>query len=1128
MRAIDSDDLVHWIELHPAVGQWLAVRIGKRPRGIRQLPELWSEWSCATQRPLTTDLMLIGRDEEGARIHRWLRDRPSIFSLQGETADEAIAFLSAVINELPPAYRDPYLARALVPEDADTARILADGLSPLIIVLNSPEPGLAQHIAAKGHHVFAAFGADTDPSEDTVRLTRPRRHEIEECLMGMGFDHHEARNLANDTARSLTVLRRLIPAAPRHQPHWAKAQPSKALLVALLAGGWIDENKQDRAIIEALAEQKYDQFVGEITPLVVTLDGPIRKSGGAWKLASPRDAWLLLSRYLTNADVERFIQAFSMVLSEIDPRFNMPEGEEPLGLLRDVAPSYSGLLRRGLSETIILMSLFGDRAVCVSHPDKKAERAVADLLAKADEQLWWSLSSDFQRLAEGAPEAFLDGLSDALVRSPTPLSALFRQGNDTIFGREYLSDLLWALERLAWSVPLFGRVSSVLAGLAEIDPGGRFVNRPANTLRHLFLLWSPQTNATLDERLRVLDILRRRRPNSSWALMIAITPKAHDTSTPNARPQWRDFSIDRTEDVTYDLIRRGAAQIVTRLLHDVGVDVGRWEQMISLVGGLEPTLRDMASARLREATPMITQDGERAKLRATLRGFLNHHRSFPDAEWAIPESELENFQCVYDQLEPSDLLERHAYLFNTGKVLVRPSGHQWEVNEKLAGQLRVEAVEALISEGGAADILRLARAVKNAEWVGRAAMESSTSDAIKAELLKTGLRSDDQREADLAHGMIIARRVLRSPTWTDDLWERTTSEGWGPRAVERLLFALPIDRTTWNRAAAAGADVETAYWKQVSVFLTRGSSEEIIYAAEKLIGVSRARHAVDLLGQNVQTGLPSTLVIRALRSALLEKIGADGSNGNDVTMFSYYIAKLLQALDVAADVGEREIVELEWAYFQVLQHSERPARTLQKALASNPAFFMEILCAVYVPSKDSGIVEPEPEDREKAQAVALQAWRLLRDWRRVPGSDDNGEIDGGALETWVKEVRKHCAACGRVEVGDRQIGNILAAAATDKDGIWPPAPIRDVIEITRSRELETGILVGVYNRRGVTMRSPLDGGAQERDLATNYRRCSKAVALEWSRTSALLEKIARSFEDVGRHEDEAAEQREWL
>jgi hypothetical protein len=304
-----------------------------------------------------------------------------------------------------------------------------------------------------------------------------------------------------------------------------------------------------------------------------------------------------------------------------------------------------------------------DRAVCVSSPNERAERAVADLLGKADEHLWWSLNSDFQRLAEGAPEAFLDGLSDALARSPTPLSVLFKQGKDTIFGREYLSDLLWALERLAWSVPLFARVSSVLAGLAEIDPGGRFTNRPANTLRHIFLLWSPQTNATLEERLCVLDILRRRHPNSSWALMIAITPKAQDISTPNVRPQWRDFSIDRMEEVTYDLIGRGATEIITRLLHDVGVDVGRWEQVISLVGGLEPTLRAMASARLRKEATLITNGGDRAKLRDILRRFLNHHRSFPDAEWAISESELENFQCVYDQLEPSDLLERHAYPF---------------------------------------------------------------------------------------------------------------------------------------------------------------------------------------------------------------------------------------------------------------------------------------------------------------------------------------------------------------------------------------------------------------------------------------------------------------------------------
>ena len=45
VRAYDADDLVHWIELHPAVGHWLAVTMGSRPQGVVQLEEAWDEWS---------------------------------------------------------------------------------------------------------------------------------------------------------------------------------------------------------------------------------------------------------------------------------------------------------------------------------------------------------------------------------------------------------------------------------------------------------------------------------------------------------------------------------------------------------------------------------------------------------------------------------------------------------------------------------------------------------------------------------------------------------------------------------------------------------------------------------------------------------------------------------------------------------------------------------------------------------------------------------------------------------------------------------------------------------------------------------------------------------------------------
>jgi hypothetical protein len=54
-----------------------------------------------------------------------------------------------------------------------------------------------------------------------------------------------------------------------------------------------------------------------------------------------------------------------------------------------------------------------------------------------------------------------------------------------------------------------------------------------------------------------------------------------------------------------------------------------------------------------------------------------------------------------------------------------------------------------------------------------------------------------------------------------------------------------------------------------------------------------------------------------------------------------------------------------------------------------------------------------------------------------------------------------------------------------------------------------------------------DGGAQERELARYYRQCSQATALEWPRTSALLEQIAESYEHEGTRHDEDTERRDW-
>jgi hypothetical protein len=242
-------------------------------------------------------------------------------------------------------------------------------------------------------------------------------------------------------------------------------------------------------------------------------------------------------------------------------------------------------------------------------------------------------------------------------------------------------------------------------------------------------------------------------------------------------------------------------------------------------------------------------------------------------------------------------------------------------------------------------------------------------------------------------------------------------------------------------------------------------------------------------------------------------------------MRAYYLGTIFDYLESDASVSEDEIAQLEWTYFQALRFSQHAPRNLHRALARRPTFFVDLIKALYLP--DTGVGEPPPPDPDKAQRIAGHAWQILHDWATVPGSDNSGTIDGSVLDAWVKEARKLLFEAGRANFGDMQIGNILSAAARRNDALWPPEPVRDVIDTVRSKPLETGFQTGVYNRRGVTWRTPTDGGDQERALAVQYREHAESLRFDWPRTSACLARIADSYEEDAKRADERAEQMDW-
>ncbi|WP_244425787.1 helix-turn-helix domain-containing protein [Rhizobium etli] len=1127
VRAYDGTNLVHWIELYPAIGLWLAIALGKRPVGALDLREHWLEWSLATRWPLSTELLLSDRDESATRVLRWLREPSSVLAVKGESPEEVSAFFYSAITQLPQEIAEHYLCRCLVAASPEMARLAGDSATPLIIVVLDPEPGLVQLLAKKGHHVLAAYGQDNASSKIEVVLERPSRESIEVSLHGIGVPPESAKSLARESARSLSILRRQMPGVAGRLPRWAQEAPSQSLLASLLAGGWDESNEGDRTILSRLADMPYEQFVAGIAGFAGNFDSPLRRVGSTWKLASPRDAWGLLARHLSTVHVERFAAVAFDVLSATDPRFEMSQEERWYAPIRGVHPQFSEHLRHGIGEVLILLALFGSFASSVPSADRLPDGIVRDLLDGADRQRWWSLSRDFRLLAEASPLSFLSALDDALVMDNSPVAVLFGQDDSPLFGTEHLSPLLWALEALAWSPDYLGRVASILAALDEIDPGGRYTNRPGNSLKTTFLLWAPQTHATLEQRLRVLDRLRLRFPKAAWKLMLAILPKGHDSFSPAPTPRWRDFYARAPEVVTYAVIEKGALAVIDRLLVDVSTDVSRWEALLDRWANLGAK-RGEALQKLKELHRQITNEDDRRALRTKLRAILHHNRNFSDAAWALPEEELAHFQEIYDSLNPHDPIGQVSWLFETSAAVPNPVGG-WSERDAQLQEERRKAVENIFRNLGVDGVFALVHTVQEKGFLGIAVAEADLGVPTQQdEILLRALMSEGEDGFGLARGIIFALRGKKADGWAEALLAQVKEGGGADDAILTILLALPVSSGTWLLAGQIGAEIEAQYWRKAPILLVDEEPADTAFALNKLIEVGRARHAVHLVGLRSHNGmkLDSNLLVRVLREAAQQPIDSE-TDSNEATMFQHYVAEIFADLDKREDLDANDMLMLEWMYLPLLEYSQRPAKLIMRELASNPQLFVEMISAIYKPSDESGVADDVQLEPERAKILAHKAFDLLRLWDVVPGSSDDGTIDQTALEGWVREARRLARSVGREDIADQKIGEILACSGVGKDSIWPAEAVREVIESVRSGQVDTGVMIGRRNLRGVTTRLPGDGGVQEHQLVATYREWSRATALEWPRTSAILENIAKGYEQDARWHDDDAERLDW-
>ena len=1117
---IDGVKLADWLREYPALGKWMATKLHwtRDLGGLSTAAEHWNNLvsECAPgDPPYPPRLFTVGRASACEALQDLFEGKTNALMLFAESPQDVADFVSAFLAGLDPDTSRAFSHRCLYIKDEEVWRSIVEIRPPHVLVagprlkLETEEGAELRAIALRqGHSVIVPLcGVWPGNSPEILKLQSPSQPEIESALKESGYSDIRAKELSRIGGDRISALRRHLHGTLPPYAIWGNAT---LIAQAGLVGKWDGSNPADRSALEDLLGKEYGEWIERLRPDTLRSDSPLIQDGEKWRLVARGEAWNCLGNRITDDDLERFRETAIGVLGECDPKFDLPKENRFAASIHSKVLAHSDLIRSGIAETLALMGSRLEALSSCSHgkAETTAILVVRELLNKASWERWASLDALMPLLAEAAPDEFLNAVESALIDlDNTPFHKIFAEEGETILGGwNYISGLLWALETLAWSPKHLSRVSVILADIASVDPGGNWANRPANSLVNIFVPWHVQTTASFKNRKFAIEAVLKEQPVVGWRLLLALLPHSQGHTLGSNRPIWREYiPRDWKGGVLQSECWEQIAAFAELLTNLAKADSEKLCELVKRLPDLPKPARDSLLKHLTTSEVVSLPEGDRLPLWENLDKLVRRHRKFPDSKWALPEDAVNKIAETAQALAPTSPEFKYRHLFSARDLDLFDGKGNYDEQQKHLNEARQAAIFEILDGGSLGAALEFATKVTAPYEVGRA-LGVIASDELEVEILPSLLDSEESASVRVVDGFISARFWKLKADWVDTVFEKN----WTPEHRVKFLICLPFNGEIWRRVSLHLEEThEPLYWRSARAS-SYHSDPDLTIAVEKLLENGRESAAVTCIALTTDDKFQfdESLATRAL-IAVIE----NGRGFNELD--NYLTTELIKRLQESETTDKDALFRIEWNFLSWLdEFSTGSPVTLEKRLAFDPAFFAEVIGLVFRP-KNTSKDDNEKPDAQK-QNFAINAYKLLAEWKRCPGTQNDGSFNLEAFNTWINDAHRITEKSGHAEVAQIQIGRVLIYAPPDPDGLWIHNAVAEMLNSRDTGDMRSGFTTGLFNQRGAYWSTH---GQEERKLASDGR--AKADALNskgYTRFATAMHEFAKGYDRQAEYE----------